>query len=130
MTHSTEEDLVRHLKHWGSTAHGISCILQMDVDSVPKPTSRNTEFGKSLKFMVVTDTVEAYMHKPVWLETFGSYTKCHKANHGFFQILKVSYTCGITISFVLIKANEKKDIYTFCEMEDMESSVRILVKKD
>jgi len=80
--------------------------------------------------MLVTDKVDAYTNKPVWLEHFGSYSKCHKADHGFFQILKASYDCGVTVSFIIINANDKGDIYTFCEVEDLEKSVKILVKKD
>jgi hypothetical protein len=115
-----EEELVLAVQKWGVNASSISCILQMDLD---------TSKDGSLKFMIVTDFVSDYIDKPAWLEIFGSYTKCHKGNHDLFHVLKVSYSCGVTVSFVLVDAQEKKNIYTFCEMEDLESNVRMLVKK-
>jgi hypothetical protein len=123
------EKLLVKIQKWGYEAIGISCILQMDVDTIAENDTNGTP-TKSLKIMLVTDMVDAYMQQPVWLEQFGSYSKCHKADHGFFQILKASYDCGVTISFIIINANDKRDIYTFCEVEDLEKSVSILVRKD
>lgn len=124
-----EEEITLKLQRWGIDEVGISCILQMDVDgNNDEPHSENS--NPSLKFMIVTDRVNAYMSQSDWLELFGPYTKCHKANHGFFQIIKTTYASGVTMSFVMIEGNDKKDVYTFCEIEDLEKSVKILVCKN
>ncbi len=126
---SVAEKLLIKIQKWGSEATGISYILQMDVDTIAENDTNGIP-TKSLKIMLVTDMVDAYVRQPVWLEQFGSYSKCHKADHGFFQILKASYDCGVTISFIIINTNDKGDIYTFWEVEDLEKSVSILVRKD
>lgn len=124
-----EQELILKIQDWGVDEVGISCILQMDVDgSVGElPKAHNQ---RSLKFMIVSDSVEQYADKPIWLDLFGPYTKCHKANHGFFQIIKATYESGVTMSFVMIKGDEKNDVYKFCDIEELEKSVRILVSKN
>jgi len=128
LTHTIEEEITLKMKDWGTAETGISCILQMDVDVTADKTLKEQK-NPSLKFMMVTDIIDHYMKQPVWLELFGPYTKCHKANHGFFQILKVSYTSGVTASFVMVKGNDNTNVYKFCDVEDLEKSVKILVSK-
>jgi len=48
------------------------------------------------------------MKEAVWLELFGHYTKWHKANRGFFQMVKATYESGITINFVMIAGEDKR----------------------
>ena len=69
-----EDEFVLKIYDWGVVEDGT-----MDETSQKSYTS-------SLKFMIVTDKVEHYMKQPMWLELFGPYSKCHKANHGFFKL--------------------------------------------
>jgi hypothetical protein len=122
-----EEELALKLRQWGAEQAGISCILQMDIDYDETSVSTRNRY---LKFMIVTQSAEQLMSEAVWLENFGCYSKCHKANHGFFQIIKATYESGITINFVLIEGEDKNDAYKFCEIEDLEKSVKILLCKN
>lgn len=81
---TTEETLVQQVQQWGQTEPQIFYILQMDMD---------IQNDSTLKFMVVVETVEDFIRKPDWVVEFGGYTKCHKASHGFFHVLKITYTC-------------------------------------
>lgn len=129
MKESIEEELILKMQNWGVAETSISCILQMDIETgFVETASKNTKH--SLKYMIVTDTIEKYMKEPDWLEMFGGYTKCHKADHGLFQIIKVNYTTGITMSFVIIEGSDKNEAYKFCDIEDLENNVRILVCKN
>ena len=37
---------------------------------------------------------------------------------------------GVTMSFVIIQGNHKNDAYKFCEIEDLENNVKIIVCKN
>lgn len=117
---TTAEILVSEVQQWGQAALGVSYILQMDFDMSNE---------RDLKFMIVTNALDDYIKRPLWLAEFGSYTKCHKASHGLFHVLKVCYTSGVTISFVLVEDTEKKDVYSFGKTEELEENVRMLVQK-
>lgn len=117
---TTAEILVSEVQQWGQAALGVSYILQMDFDMSNE---------RDLKFMIVTNALDDYIKRPLWLAEFGSYTKCHKASHGLFNVLKVCYTSGVTISFVLVEDTEKKDVYSFGKTEELEENVRMLVQK-
>lgn len=119
--HTTAENLVLEVQRWGAAISWISCVLQMDLDTAKEHI---------LKFMIVTDTLDNYFKNPLWLDEFGTYTKCHKASHGFFYVLKVSYTGGVRMSFVLVETKDKKDLYTFSEMDDLDTNVQMLVKNE
>lgn len=96
----------------------------MDTDAEPQPKT-----SYSLKLLIVAKRIRDFLEQPTWLENFGAYTKCHKANHGFFQILKVSYECGVSVNFVMVEGNGKETTYNFAHTEDLENNLNILVDK-
>lgn len=129
MTDSLENELIEKLQKWGNTETGISCILQMDIDSDIGDTTVKVSTGY-LKFMIVTDTIETYMHQTEWLKMFGEYTKCHIANHGLFRIVKTNYTNGIKLNFVMIEGGANNEAYKFYGVEELENNMRLLVNKN
>ncbi|WP_281541723.1 hypothetical protein [Maribacter aestuarii] len=118
------DQLIAKVKKWGSDQPAISYILQMDTDS-----DLQTDRSNSLKLLIVAQRIKDFLEQPAWLEDFGAYTKCHKANHGFFQILKVSYTCGVNVNFVMVEGNGKETAYNFGDADDLENNLNILVNK-
>lgn len=129
MTKCVAEELVVKVQDWGANEVGVSCILQMDVDADASEIMMKNR-NHALKFMIVSPTVDKYTTQLGWLKLFGTYTKYHNANHGFFQIIKATYESGITMNFVLIEGNEQNDAYKFYEIEELEKSVKILICKN